>query len=230
MGPVEPGHRPDPGLPTRHSNLGGNRQVRALGCPDLSNGRISVSPYVPASRVYDVASHEYGHARVAYDYGWNLQAADAALGAWFGGGTSAARERAADCWPSHEDRPGRATRHAGTSTGVKVQASCSPESVCLRVAHITRASRRAYVQTAHSTRRNCPPPASTCVVTASSDANRDSRSRSQPAAFSASAWLGQRATTSRSPAKAFMNPHPRASHTESRSQVRRPESGAEGGT
>lgn len=67
------------------------------GATDLSNGRISISPYVPASRVYDVASHEYGHARAAYDYGWNQQTADAALGAWFGGGTTAARERAADC-------------------------------------------------------------------------------------------------------------------------------------
>jgi hypothetical protein len=67
------------------------------GATDLRNGSISISPYVPASRVYAVASHEYGHARAAYDYGWNQQAADAALGAWFGGGTAAARERSADC-------------------------------------------------------------------------------------------------------------------------------------
>lgn len=67
------------------------------GATDLRSGRIYISPYVPASRVYDVASHEYGHARAAYDYGWNQQAADAALGAWFGGGTTEARERSADC-------------------------------------------------------------------------------------------------------------------------------------
>jgi len=57
----------------------------------------------------------------------------------------------------------------------------------------------ASVQAARSTRRNCPPPASTRVVTASCGAKRDSRSNSHMAAFSASAWLGQRATTSRPP-------------------------------
>src|SRR5450631_2218061 len=57
----------------------------------------------------------------------------------------------------------------------------------------------AAVQAVRSTRRNCPPPASTCVVSASCGARRDSRSNSHMAALSASAWLGQRATTSRPP-------------------------------
>jgi len=53
MGPVEPGHRPDPGLPTRHSNLGGNRQVRALGChrpQQREDLRLSVCPRVQGVR------------------------------------------------------------------------------------------------------------------------------------------------------------------------------------
>src|SRR5664279_4199495 len=54
-------------------------------------------------------------------------------------------------------------------------------------------------QRARSTRRNCPPPASTCVVTVSPGANRDSRSNSHAEAFSASARVRQRATTSRPP-------------------------------
>ena len=60
---------------------------------------------------------------------------------------------------------------------------------------------RACAQTARSTRSNCPPPASTCAVTASSGAKLDSRSNSHTAAFSASARLGQRATTSRPPSR-----------------------------
>ena len=67
------------------------------GATDLANGDIYISPSIPASKVYAVASHEYAHALTLHNYGWNLQAADAALGAWFGGGTTAARERAADC-------------------------------------------------------------------------------------------------------------------------------------
>ena len=67
------------------------------GATDLSNGRIYISPNVPAFRVYDVASHEYAHALAAYDYGWNTRSADLAVSRWFGGGTPAARERAADC-------------------------------------------------------------------------------------------------------------------------------------
>jgi len=67
------------------------------GATDLGNGNIYISPNVPASKVYSVASHEYAHARTFYNYGWNWQAADVALNRWFGGGSLLARERAADC-------------------------------------------------------------------------------------------------------------------------------------
>jgi hypothetical protein len=67
------------------------------GATDLANGDIYISPNIPASKVYAVASHEYAHARTLYNYGWNLRAANVALNAWFGGGDVAARERSADC-------------------------------------------------------------------------------------------------------------------------------------
>ncbi|MBE3076651.1 MAG: hypothetical protein IMZ75_17255 [Actinobacteria bacterium] len=67
------------------------------GATDLANGDIYISPNIPASKVYSVASHEYAHARTLYNYGWNLPAANVALNPWFGGGDVAARERAADC-------------------------------------------------------------------------------------------------------------------------------------
>lgn len=67
------------------------------GATDIANGNIYISPNVPASRVYSVASHEYDHALTSSNYRWNWQAADAAMNRWFGGGTPGARERAADC-------------------------------------------------------------------------------------------------------------------------------------
>ena len=67
------------------------------GATDLANGDIYISPNIPASKVYSVASHEYAHARTLYNYGWNLSAANVALNRWFGGGDVTARERAADC-------------------------------------------------------------------------------------------------------------------------------------
>lgn len=67
------------------------------GATDLANGDIYISPSIPASKVYAVASHEYAHARTLYNYGWNLRAANTALKSWFGGGDVTARERAADC-------------------------------------------------------------------------------------------------------------------------------------
>jgi len=67
------------------------------GATDLANGDIYISPNIPASKVYAVASHEYAHARTFYNYGWNVRAANVALNAWFGGGDVTARERAADC-------------------------------------------------------------------------------------------------------------------------------------
>jgi hypothetical protein len=67
------------------------------GATDLATGDIYISPNIPASKVYSVASHEYAHARTLYNYGWNLPAANVALNGWFGGGDVAARERAADC-------------------------------------------------------------------------------------------------------------------------------------
>jgi hypothetical protein len=60
-------------------------------------GRIYISPKVPSNRLYDVAAHEYAHARTYYNYGRNYRAADAAMNRWFGGGVARAREVAADC-------------------------------------------------------------------------------------------------------------------------------------
>jgi len=42
------------------------------GATDLATGDIYISPNVPASKVYSVASHEYAHARTFYNYGWEL--------------------------------------------------------------------------------------------------------------------------------------------------------------
>ncbi|MEP7035850.1 MAG: hypothetical protein ABI934_09695 [Actinomycetota bacterium] len=67
------------------------------GATDLANGTIYIAPNVPSSRLYAVAAHEYGHALVLSNYGGRQQSADLALSRWFGGGTSGARERAADC-------------------------------------------------------------------------------------------------------------------------------------
>jgi hypothetical protein len=67
------------------------------GTTDLGNGRVYISPTVPAARLYSVVAHEYGHALVSKNWGWNWRAADAALNRWFGGRTPSARERAADC-------------------------------------------------------------------------------------------------------------------------------------
>jgi hypothetical protein len=67
------------------------------GATDLANGDIYLSPNIPTSKLYSVATHEYAHARAFYNYGWNQQAANLALNQWFGGGVVTARERAADC-------------------------------------------------------------------------------------------------------------------------------------
>ena len=67
------------------------------GTTDVSNGRVYISPTVPASKLYSVVAHEYGHALASKNWGWNWRAADAALNRWFGGGAPMARERAADC-------------------------------------------------------------------------------------------------------------------------------------
>ena len=67
------------------------------GTTDLGNGRVYISPTVPASKLYSVVAHEYGHALTSRNWGRNWRAADVALNRWFGGGTPTARERAADC-------------------------------------------------------------------------------------------------------------------------------------
>ena len=67
------------------------------GTTDLGNGRVYISPTVPASKLYSVVAHEYGHALMSKNWGRNWRAADAAMNRWFGGGTPLARERAADC-------------------------------------------------------------------------------------------------------------------------------------
>jgi hypothetical protein len=67
------------------------------GTTDLSNGRVYISPSVPASRLYSVVAHEYGHALASKNWGRNWRAADVAMNRWFGASTPTGRERAADC-------------------------------------------------------------------------------------------------------------------------------------
>jgi hypothetical protein len=67
------------------------------GTTDLGIGRVYISANVPASRLYSVVAHEYGHALSSKNWGWNWRAADAAMNRWFGAGTPTGRERAADC-------------------------------------------------------------------------------------------------------------------------------------
>jgi len=67
------------------------------GTTDLGSGRVYISPRVPASKLYSVVAHEYGHALSSKNWGRNWPAAAAAMNRWFGGGTDTALERAADC-------------------------------------------------------------------------------------------------------------------------------------
>ena len=67
------------------------------GTTDLGTGRVYVSPTVPASKLYSVVAHEYGHALSSKNWGRNWPAAASAMNRWFGGGTDMALERAADC-------------------------------------------------------------------------------------------------------------------------------------
>lgn len=61
---------------------------------------IYISPTVPASKLYSVAAHEYGHAVVIANYGtgygpYTRYSSD--MVRWFGGTTVTGLERAADC-------------------------------------------------------------------------------------------------------------------------------------
>jgi hypothetical protein len=67
------------------------------GTTSLGTGRVYISPTVPASKLYSVVAHEYGHALSSNNWGRNWPAAAAAMNRWFGGGTDLALERAADC-------------------------------------------------------------------------------------------------------------------------------------
>jgi len=67
------------------------------GATDLATGQIFISPAVPASRLFSVVVHEYGHALTSANYGHNWRAADAGLAKYFHVGTVLNREYAADC-------------------------------------------------------------------------------------------------------------------------------------
>jgi|GEM_PF-2068285 len=67
------------------------------GTTDLANGRIYISPAVPASKLYSVVAHEYGHALASANYRRQWHAMDAGIYRWFGADGVASRERATDC-------------------------------------------------------------------------------------------------------------------------------------
>jgi hypothetical protein len=67
------------------------------GTADWYHDRVYVSPNVPASRMYDVVSHEWSHLLSVQDYAGNVDAATAAMNRWFGGSDLTGAERAADC-------------------------------------------------------------------------------------------------------------------------------------
>lgn len=70
------------------------------GMTDWYNNTIYISPTVPASRLRDVALHEWAHIQTARAYGGNIPAMIAGLNRVYGGGGRGnlnGAERAADC-------------------------------------------------------------------------------------------------------------------------------------
>jgi hypothetical protein len=67
------------------------------GTSDWFNDVIYVSPTVPESKLYDVASHEWSHIKSVHDYGGAVSTAKSAMAAYFGGGPTMGPEYAADC-------------------------------------------------------------------------------------------------------------------------------------
>jgi len=67
------------------------------GTADWYRDVLYVSPDVPRDKLYDVAVHEWSHELSVLDYNGDVDAATAAMNAWFGGSGLTGPERAADC-------------------------------------------------------------------------------------------------------------------------------------
>jgi hypothetical protein len=67
------------------------------GTADWYDDVLYVNPDVPADKLYDVAVHEWSHELSVLDYNGDVNAAMAAMNAWFGGTSLTGAERAADC-------------------------------------------------------------------------------------------------------------------------------------
>jgi len=74
-----------------------SRAYAFWGTADWYNAVLYVSPDVPRSKLYDVAVHEWSHELSVLDYSGDVNAATAAMNAWFGGSGLTGPERAADC-------------------------------------------------------------------------------------------------------------------------------------
>lgn len=66
------------------------------GTADWYNNAVYISPAVPASKIYDVVTHEWSHLLSVRPYDSVAQATDA-MNAYFGGTGVTGAERAADC-------------------------------------------------------------------------------------------------------------------------------------
>jgi hypothetical protein len=92
-----PGYRD--GIARWHvTSRSGHYGITDANQPGAAN--IYISPTVPASKLYSVAAHEYGHAVVIANYGtgygpYTQYSRD--MVRWFGGTTVTGLERAADC-------------------------------------------------------------------------------------------------------------------------------------
>lgn len=67
------------------------------GIAELGGDTIYISPEVPAKRMYDVVAHEWSHMVSMKTYGNDVNAATAAMNAFFGGSGITGAEIAADC-------------------------------------------------------------------------------------------------------------------------------------
>jgi hypothetical protein len=74
-----------------------SRAYAFWGTADWYHDVLYVSPDVPASKLYDVAVHEWSHELSVLDYAGDVAAATNAMNAWFGGSDLTGPERAADC-------------------------------------------------------------------------------------------------------------------------------------
>jgi hypothetical protein len=67
------------------------------GTADWYHAALYISPTVPASRLYDVAVHEWSHELSVLDYDADVITAVTAMNRYFGGQGLVGAERAADC-------------------------------------------------------------------------------------------------------------------------------------